>query len=610
MALELFKLVGSIFIDTDKANESLKKTDKQATSVAEGLGKAGKVAAGAAVAIGTAIVGTGTALVGMAKDTAAVADEVDKASIRMGISTEKYQELAYAAGQCGVEMSTMEQAAKKLEGTDMTFDEAIEQIMALGTAEERSAMAAELFGEKVAYNLSPLIEQSGESFDGLIKRSHELGLVMSEDAVKAGVAFGDLSSDLEQSFGMLKTNLGAALFPVLNQVIEKLIEFMPTIQALGQQLGPIASDFIEKLIPPLAEMAGQLLPVALDAIANILPLLSDIVSEIIPVLVSVFAELTPILVQIIQQVLPVIANLLKLILPIVSALLNAITPILGAVLQLLSPLLQLVSALLTPLLELLNVLLTPLLTILNTILVPLINIIGLIIEPLTAMLNAILEPLVTVLGLIITPLLEILNACLDPIMKALQALYAWAAPIGVKAWNWLQGFFEFLIEEIGGKLSNTFTNFGNLVKRVWEGLKTSFKNGVNFWIKALNTLIEGVNRLSVPDWVTKATGISGVNLPTIPMLAEGGNIEAAGRVIVGEAGPEMLELPRGAKVTPLTDNMDYGKLAAVIVDALREVAPELATNVNVSGNKDRIVDIVVDANKRSLISRGRGIITT
>lgn len=72
----------------------------------------------------------------------------------------------------------------------------------------------------------------------------------------------------------------------------------------------------------------------------------------------------------------------------------------------------------------------------------------------------------------------------------------------------------------------------------------------------------------------------------------------------------MLELPRGAKVTPLTDNMDYGKLAAVIVDALREVAPELATNVNVSGNKDRIVDIVVDANKRSLISRGRGIITT
>ena len=39
MALEIFKLVGSIFIDTDKANDSLQKTDKKAASVAEGLGK-------------------------------------------------------------------------------------------------------------------------------------------------------------------------------------------------------------------------------------------------------------------------------------------------------------------------------------------------------------------------------------------------------------------------------------------------------------------------------------------------------------------------------------------------------------------------------------------
>ena len=610
MALEIFKLVGSIFVDTDKANESLKKTDKQATSVAEGLGKAGKVAAGAAVAIGTAIVGTGTALVGMAKDTAAVADEVDKASIRMGISTEKYQELAYAAGQCGVEMSTMEQAAKKLEGTDMTFDEAIEQIMALGTAEERSAMAAELFGEKVAYNLSPLIEQSGESFDGLIKRSHELGLVMSEDAVKAGVAFGDLSSDLEQSFGMLKTNLGAALFPVLNQVIEKLIEFMPTIQALGQQLGPIASDFIEKLIPPLADMAGKLLPVILDSISEILPLLSEIVGEIIPVLVDMFGELTPILVDIVKTVLPVVSNLLKLILPLVSALLKALTPLLGAVLSLLTPLLELISAILTPILELLNVLLEPLLMILNTILVPLLAVIGYIIEPLTAMLNAILTPLLGLLGDLIKPLLEILNECLKPIMKVIKDFYAWSANYGKKAWNWLSGFFNFVAQNIGTKLSSVFNSFGNVVARVWESIKASFRNGVNFWINALNTLIRGLNMLKVPDWVTNATGIRGVNIREIPMLAEGGNIEAAGRVIVGEAGPEMLELPRGAKVTPLTDNMDYGKLAAVIVDALREVAPELATNVNVSGNKDRIVDIVVDANKRSLISRGRGIITT
>lgn len=37
----------------------------------------------------------------------------------------------------------------------------------------------------------------------------------------------------------------------------------------------------------------------------------------------------------------------------------------------------------------------------------------------------------------------------------------------------------------------------------------------------------------------------------VPFLASGGNITSGGMAIVGEAGPEMLELPTGARVTPL-----------------------------------------------------------
>ena len=603
MALEIFKLVGSIFIDNEKANDSLAKTDKKASTVAENFGKAGKFMAGTAAAIGTAIVGTGTAMIGMANDASQVADTIDKASIRMGISTEQYQELAYAAGQCGVEMSTMEQAAKKLEGTDLSFDDAIDQIMSLGTAEERSAAAAELFGEKVAYNLSPLIEQSQESFDGLISRSHELGLVMSDDAVKAGVAYGDLSSDLQKSFGMLKTNLGSALFPVLNQVIEKLIEFMPTIQGLGEKLGPIASDFIERLVPPLADLAAELLPVLMDSIGEIIPMLSDIVSSIVPVLINLFSTLTPILVQVIQSVLPVLANLLSLVLPLITTLLNLLTPILAVATSLLTPLLQLISAILTPILELLNVLLEPLLTILNTILVPLLEIIGLIIEPLTAMLDAILTPMLGLLGDIISPLLTILNACLAPIFEMLQKMYAWAAPIGVKVWEWLKGFFQFVIENVGGTLSSTFENFGATVSKVWEGLKSAFKNGINFWINGINTLINGVNNLSVPDWVTKATGISSISLPTIPALAEGGVVDVPGRVLVGEDGPEFLDLPKGAQVTPLGNTeIDYGKLAQTIVDAMKAAGfGQMIVPVQIGNTpfETMVVDALNNANYRS-----------
>ncbi|MBQ0112511.1 MAG: hypothetical protein KBT03_05230, partial [Bacteroidales bacterium] len=243
----LFKLLGQVFVDTDKADESLSKTTEKAESMADKLGKGAKTIGKIAT---TAVATTGamtTALIGNAKSTSAVADEIDKASIRMGIGAEKYQELAYAAGQSGVEMSTLEKAAKKLEGTGINFDDAMNSIMSLTTAEERAAKASELFGDSVAYQMSPLIEQSGESFDALTQRAHDLGLVMSEDAVKSGVEFGDLMSDMEKSVQMLGTSLGSAMMPVLNEVIKTLVDNMPEIQKLIQDLAPVFSDLIAEV---------------------------------------------------------------------------------------------------------------------------------------------------------------------------------------------------------------------------------------------------------------------------------------------------------------------------------------------------------------------------
>lgn len=44
----------------------------------------------------------------------------------------------------------------------------------------------------------------------------------------------------------------------------------------------------------------------------------------------------------------------------------------------------------------------------------------------------------------------------------------------------------------------------------------------------------------------------GFHINEIPLLAKGGNVVSSGAVIVGEAGAELVELPQGARVTPLT----------------------------------------------------------
>ena len=608
MALEIFKLVGSIFIDTDKANESLQKTDKKASNFAENMGKAGKVAAGAAVAIGTAIVGAGTAMVGMANDASKTADEIDKASTRMGIGTEQFQELKYAAEQSGVELATLESAAKKLEGTDLNLDQAINQIMSLQTAEERSAMAADLFGEKLAYTLSPLIEQSGEDLNGLRDRAHELGLVMSEEAVRTGTEYGDLSADLQKSFGMLKTNLGSALFPVLNSVIKKLIEFMPKLQEIGQKIGPIASDFVEKLLPPLVNLVSSILPSALTLIGSLLPALAQIADSTVPIIVSSLQELLPVVLQVVSDALPVLVNIIQMLAPILGEIVSVLSPILSIALQLLSPLLQLVSAVLTPILGLLTAVLTPLLELASGILTPILSIISALLTPLTSILSMILQPSIGLLELILEPLLMLLNMILPPLLTLLQTGIEWLAPKIAEASDFLTGFFNFLVQELRDNLPKAFEKFSSFIKGFWEGLKGFVKDGINFYSRSINTSLEGLNKIKPPEWLAEKTGIKGVNFSTIPLLAEGGIVTRPGSAIVGEEGPELLNIPAGASVVPLNQaGIDYERLTEAFVTALRLVAPELRTVVSGELNTDNLVRFMVRQDREARMSRGRGL---
>ena len=329
MAMELFKLVGSVFVDTDKANDSLSKTDKKASGVASTFGGLVKGAGAVALGVAGAAAAVGTATFAMAEDVSKSADEIDKASIRMGISTDAYQELAYAAGQCGVQMSTMEQAAKKLEGTDLNFEDAINQIMSLGTAEERSAAAAELFGEKIAYNLSPLIEQSGEDFDGLIDRAHQLGLVMSEDTVKGGVQFGDLMSDIKQTIGSLAASLAGALFPILNEVIQNILKFMPTIQAYLAQLTPFWAELLDTVLPVLFDVLEQIFPILMEIVGQIMPLLLEVITALLPLLTALTPLLEPLL-EVVMAILVPLTGMLTDVLPpligIITQIINALVP--------------------------------------------------------------------------------------------------------------------------------------------------------------------------------------------------------------------------------------------------------------------------------------------
>lgn len=90
---------------------------------------------------------------------------------------------------------------------------------------------------------------------------------------------------------------------------------------------------------------------------------------------------------------------------------------------------------------------------------------------------------------------------------------------------------------------------------MWDGISDAFKGMINFVIGLWNKLDFSVD-ISVPDWVPGVGGRSfhiGDVIPDIPLLARGGYTSTGGAAVVGDGGePEIVDLPRGARVTPLS----------------------------------------------------------
>jgi hypothetical protein len=156
-----------------------------------------------------------------------------------------------------------------------------------------------------------------------------------------------------------------------------------------------------------------------------------------------------------------------------------------------------------------------------------------------------------------TTLQWLLNVALNANPLGLVALAIGAViAIGVLLWkNW--DTVKKKAGELWSSMKSIFGKIGDFIGGVWDGMTNGIKSAINSIIRAINGMIGTINKIKmkIPDWVPKLGGTTiGFSLSKIPMLAEGGDITKSGRVLVGERGPEILDLPNGARVTPLDKN--------------------------------------------------------
>lgn len=132
------------------------------------------------------------------------------------------------------------------------------------------------------------------------------------------------------------------------------------------------------------------------------------------------------------------------------------------------------------------------------------------------------------------------------------------------------------VKTIPGKILNVFKGIPGRISAVasgmFDGVKEAFRGAINWVIDKFNWLLDKIRnfKVSVPGAVPIIGGndisIPGVPGP-IPGLATGGETRSPGAVWVGEKGPELLNLPKAARVTPL-DKVGGGSGRPIIVQSI------------------------------------------
>jgi hypothetical protein len=455
MAVEIFKLFGSIFVNNDEANKSIAETEKKGKGVAATLGNGIKTAGkwGAAM-VGGAAAGVG-ALSSVAENTREYRTEMGK--LDTAFTTNKftaadakqtYSDLYAVVGDSGQateaanHLSLLCDSTKDLQswteictGVYGQFGDSL-PIEGLTEAANETAKVGQVTGP-LADALNWMGVSEDEFNEKLAKCSSEqerqqlitstLTSLYSDASAQYKKTNGDVmeSNRAHQQLSDTMAQIGAVAEPVLNSLIGlggKLLEQLsPLIESVANNLAPVLINICEEVAPIIVSMLEQIMPL----IEELLPFIAQLIEQLAPLIIQIVEQLFPPLMQIIQDLLPYFMQIIQAIMPLFSTLVELLMPVIEVFIQLAGVLLNGLLAALTPIIE-------DLATFLNDLLTPLIPIISELCDTIVGILQPVFEQLSPVISLVfdaLRPVLGLLGEMLETLIPALVPVIEWLAHI-------------------------------------------------------------------------------------------------------------------------------------------------------------------------------------
>jgi len=308
--MNVFDLFATLSLDSTNYEEGLSGAESSANSfgsrLSGGLATAARVGAAAVATTTAAVVAGSTAFVNGVANVAEYADNIDKMSQKLGMSAEAYQEWDFIMQHAGTSIESMQASMKTLASAAESGNDAFEQ---LGLTQEQIASMSqeELFGATIealqnveddtqrtylagqllgrgATELGALLNMSAEDVENMRQEVHDLGGVMSDEAVTAGAQYQDSLQNLQTALGGVRNQLLSDFLPSFTTVMDGLSAIFSGNEGGLEMVQQGVNDFAEQMnetLPTFIELAGNIIGILGQAIIDNLPTLIDTGSSVI-----------------------------------------------------------------------------------------------------------------------------------------------------------------------------------------------------------------------------------------------------------------------------------------------------------------------------------------
>ena len=495
-----------------------------------GLGRGVAYAGAATAAVGAAAIKAGDAFADAAGEVAEYGDNIDKMSQRLGLSYEGFQRWDYILGQSGVDIDSMQTGLKTLTNqlddarngsadaqarfealglslediSNMSREEVFESVISgfqrMEDSTERAALANDLFGRS-GQNLTPLFNQSVEETQALAQAAEDLGLIMSDDAVKASADYQDALDTMQRSMAGLKNNMMGNFLPGITSVMDGLTELFTGegdsgVAKITEGIDTIVEQMTANF-PKILEVGMNIVQSLAQAIMDNLPALADAALQLVGTIASFVLENLPTLIEVGLNMLitladGIIANLPVIIPAVVDVVLTIVEKLTDpdTIVKLIEAALQIIIALAEGIIKALPKLIEKAPVIITNLLEALIRAIPVLLEAAGSIIATLGDGIINGLTTVAEWGADIIQTIKDAIMEKIEEAKTWGKDLiqnfvdGIKgALNLVGDAVKAVAQKIKdfigfsepeeGPLSNFHTYAPDMIDLFTEGLEDS-----------------------------------------------------------------------------------------------------------------------------------------